>query len=268
MTQGQASQGGREFRVLTLYQGQWGERITRNIEQNAPSHWVVNHWKGPRILPPIIDDPEDFLPPSLPPADLLLALGEHPGLAQLVPDAARLSGARAVIAPIDRAEWLPTGLATQLQGWLQDMGIASAFPRPFCSLGEKSYNRTPLVVQYGDPIIAHFAAHFGRPAFKARVEGDRVLKVQVVRDAACGCGRHVAEGLADCPLGEALEKAGMLHHHYPCLAGMVKDDDYRDTLMHVSGNLLKDALKEALQPHLKVVYLRPQGRVDLNNNET
>jgi|Deesub1362A_J573_1020465.scaffolds.fasta_scaffold01562_5 hypothetical protein len=261
MSEQQGPARGRQFGILCLFQGQWGERITRNLEEHAPGHWVISRWKAPKILPQIIDDPEDFLPDSFPAADLVLSLGEHPGLAQLVPEVARMCAAKAVIAPIDRGEWLPDGLASQLRGWLQEMGVASAFPKPFCSLTENSYNRTPQVVGYEDPIIAHFAAHFGRPAFRARVEGERLVHLEVQRDAACGCARHTAEGLAGCLLSEALEKAGMLHHHYPCLAGMTKDDNYRDTLMHVSGNLLKDALKEALQPYLKVVYLRPQGRI-------
>jgi hypothetical protein len=61
---------------------------------------------------------------------------------------------------------------------------------------------------------------------------------------------------------QALEEAGMLHHHFPCLASMNQDPDYHDTLMHVSGNILKDSLKQALGDHLKVTYLRPTGQVD------
>ena len=32
--------------------------------------------------------------------------------------------------------------------------------------------------------------------------------------------------------------------------------------MHVSGNIMKEALKEALGEHLKVGYIRLQGYVD------
>jgi hypothetical protein len=41
---------------------------------------------------------------------------------------------------------------------------------------------------------------------------------------------------------------------------MNKDEDYRDTLMHVSGNLLKDRVRDSLKTHLAVNYIRPQGR--------
>jgi len=37
------------------------------------------------------------------------------------------------------------------------------------------------------------------------------------------------------------------------------DPQYGDTLMHVSGNIMKDALREALGPHLQTRYIRPAG---------
>ena len=37
------------------------------------------------------------------------------------------------------------------------------------------------------------------------------------------------------------------------------DPQYGDTLLHVSGNIMKDALKEALAEHLQVRYIRPAG---------
>ena len=40
------------------------------------------------------------------------------------------------------------------------------------------------------------------------------------------------------------------------------DPLYGDTLMHVSGNIMKDALKEALGDKLEDGYIRPQGFVD------
>jgi len=44
---------------------------------------------------------------------------------------------------------------------------------------------------------------------------------------------------------------------------MNKDSDYFDTLMHVSGDHLRDAVKDEIRPHLTPVpYLRPSGRVD------
>jgi hypothetical protein len=249
-----------DFRVLAVFQGQWGQRKAENIQNHAPQDWSVESWTAPRILPPIIDYPEDFLPETLPPADLVLALGDVPGLAQLVPDIVRMSGARAVIAPIDHNEALPAGLARQLKQWLDDMGVASAFPKPFCSLGKTSYNRKPRDTQYEDPLIQRFAEHFGKPSMRVEVAEGKISKVDVLRDAACGCTRYVAEHLIGTAVDESVDEAGMLHHHYPCLASMNKDQDYLDTLMHVSGNILQDVLKDEVRGHLSPVpYLRPHG---------
>lgn len=257
---GDGQSGEVDFRVLAVYQGQWGQRITENIKQHAPSDWSVDTWAAPRILPPVIDDPEDFLPPSFAPADLVLALGEVAGLAQLIPDIVRLSGARTVIAPIDRNESLPAGLARQLKQWLDDMGVTSAFPKPFCSLGLESYNRKPMATAYDDPLIRRFAEHFGKPSLRVEVIDDKIAEMEVLRDAACGCARYVAEHLVGTSVDDSIEEAGMLHHHYPCLASMNKDQDYLDTLMHVSGNILQDALKDEVRGHLSPVpYLRPHG---------
>ncbi|MGD8554184.1 MAG: DUF166 family protein [Anaerolineales bacterium] len=253
------------FRLLAVTQGQWGERIAENINKHAPSDWQVETWSAPRVLPLVIDEPEVFLPPALPQADLVLALGDTAALAQLIPDIVRQTHSRAVIAPIDRNTSLPAGLAGQLEQWLDDMGVASVFPRPFCSLGEQTYNHKPLVKPYQDELIRRFSAHFGRPRFKATVSEGRIQTLEVLRDAACGCARHVAQGLVGTSVDEALEKAGLLHHHYPCLASMNKDQDYLDTLMHVSGNILQDALKDEVRGYLSPVpYLRPSG---LSENE-
>ena len=44
-------------------------------------------------------------------------------------------------------------------------------------------------------------------------------------------------------------------------ASMAIEPLYGDRLMPVSGNILKDALKEALGEYLEVGYIRPQGYV-------
>lgn len=249
--------------VLTVTQGTWGERIAANIHDHAPERWQVERWAAPRVIPPIVDDPDDYLPATFAPADLIIALGETAGLAQLIPEIVRKARARAVIAPVDFNEALPPGLIRQLKGWVEPLGAAIVFPKPFCSLTPTTINRTPLVQTYDDPLIRAFAEHFGQPAFDIQVSSGRIASVAVQRDAACGCAHHVAEGLVGLPVDQAVEAAGMLHHHFPCLASMNQDADYHDTLMHVSGDYLRDAVKDSIRPHLTPTpYLRPSGRVD------
>jgi hypothetical protein len=247
------------MRILAVITGEYGQRHVDNIRAHAPDGWQVEVWRAPAVLPPVIDYPEDYLPPGLPPADLLLAFGEHRGVAELIPEVARMTGARAVIAPVDREEWLPRGLARQLRGWLADMDVACATPKPLCSLTETHYNVRRQRVAHDDPLIAAFARHFGRPDLHIMVDPQArtIAAVEVVRDACCGCVRFVAQGLVGVSADEAEQEAGMLHHHYPCLAGMIKDPDFNDTLMHVSGNILKDQVGEQVRPYKEVLYIVP-----------
>jgi hypothetical protein len=250
------------MRVLAVISGEYGQRHVDNLRANGPSDWQIEVWRAPAVLPPVIDDPEDFLPPSLPAADLILAFGEHQGVAELIPEIARLTGARAVIAPVDREEWLPRGLARQLRGWLADIDVACVTPQPLCSLTETQSGLRRQREEYENPLIAEVARHFGRPELRITVDPETrtITEVEVDRDAFCGCARHVAQGLVGVSADEAEEKAGLLHHHFPCLAGMVVDDDLHDTLMHVSGNILKEQVAEQVRPHKQIVYIVPGTR--------
>jgi hypothetical protein len=259
---------GDSFRVLVITQALWGERIAANIKERAPTEWTVDSLSVPLPLPPVIDDPDEFLPASLPQVDLLLALGEIPGLAQLIPDLVRRTRAMAVIAPIDHTSALPHGLQAQVTAWLEPMDVPIVFPKPFCSLTLHTTGVLARETGYDDSVIRRFAASFGRPEFRIQVEDGRIADVAVTRDSACGCAHHIAERLVGTPVDEAVEATGMLHHHFPCLASMAQDPDYGDTLMHVSGHLVRDAVRGELSEHLTPVpYLRPDGLSELPREE-
>lgn len=250
------------MRILAVITGEYGQRHVDNLRAHGPSDWQIDVWRAPAVLPPIVDYPEDFVPDSLSEATLVLAFGEHKGVAELIPQVAKVIGAQAVIAPVDRETWLPRGLARQLRGWLADMGVTCVTPKPLCSLTESHYNVRRHQEAYDDPTIAAFARHFGRPAFNISVdpESRTITQVEVMRDAVCGCARHVAQGLLGVSVDDAEREAGLLHHHYPCLAGMVKDPDFNDTLMHVSGNILKEQVKEQIQDYKEIAYIVPGKR--------
>ncbi len=247
------------MRILVIITGEYGQRHVDNIRAHGPSDWQIEVWKAPSVYPMVIDYPEDFLPDDLPPADLVLAFGEHKGVAELVPEVVKVTGARGVVAPVDREEWLPRGLARQLRGWLADMEVVCVTPKPLCSLTETTYNVRRHQVEYDEPLIAEFARYFGRPEFDITVDPQArvITQVEVVRDAVCGCGRYVAERLVGVSADEAEIQAGLFHHHYPCLAGMVKDPDFNDTIMHASGNILKDMVARQVKPYRRVVYVVP-----------
>jgi len=256
------------MRILAAVQGNWGRRKVENIRNNGPAAWSIEVFEPPLALPQIVDDPDEFLPNDLPQADLLLYLGESPGTAQLLPAIVRKCRARSVIAPVDNSAWLPSGLAGQIKKELGDAGIASVFPKPFCTLTAKSYNYRRSAEQYDDSLIAEFTSHFGMPQVRVSVDpgSKKVERVDVIRDAACGNTRYVAHGLIGVSADDAEFEAGMLHHHYPCLAAMTVeqiDDRLQDTLMHVAGYIMRDNIAEQVKPFKKPAqYAKPSEYVE------
>ena len=256
---------GTSLRILAIISGEYGARHVANILAHGPQHWQITTWQAPVILPPVIDYPEDYLPSSLPASDLILSFAEHRGVAELLPDIVQLSGAQAVIAAIDNEAWLPRGLARQLRGWLERLGVGCATPKPLCSLTEKDFGVTRRQrIDYDHPLIREFALYFGQPEFEIEVDPETRLinAARVRRDVVCGCARFVAEGLIGVSADDAEEKAGLLHHHFPCLASMGKDIDFGDTLMHVSGNVMKDQVAEQVRPYKRTQYIAPGSRSD------
>jgi hypothetical protein len=251
------------MRILAIISGEYGQRHVDNIRAHGPTDWVIEVWRAPSVLPPVIDYPEGYLPDELPPADLILSFGEHPGVAELLPDIAQMTGAQAVVAAVDSEVWLPRGLARQLRGWLRDVGVACVTPKPLCSLTDTHYSiGRRQRIEYNDPRIAEFSHYFGQPDLHITVDplSRRITSAEVVRDSVCGCARHVAQGLVGVSADDAEEKAGLLHHHYPCLAAMGIDTDYGDTLMHISGNILKNNVRTQVKPFKDIRYMRTAAR--------
>jgi hypothetical protein len=253
------------MRILAIVSGEYGARHVENIRKFGPASWEVHVWQAPSSFPIVIDYPEDYVPSGLPPADLICSFAEHRGVAELLPDIAKMTGAKAVLAGVDNESWLPRGLARQLRGWLADLGVACATPKPLCSLTEKDFGVTRHQrIPYDSSELSEFATHFGQPGLLIDVDPETrtIRSVVVQRDAVCGCARYVAERLVGVDVEEASEKAGLLHHHYPCLASMGKDVDFGDTLMHVSGNVLKDNVEAQVKPFRRIQYIAPGIRAE------
>ena len=257
------------MQLLAVVTGEYGRRIAHNVREYGPKDWTVNLWTAPSHFPIVIDEPRDFLPASLPPADLILAMAETPGVAELLPDVAKMCGAVAMIAPIDNNAWLPKGLMNQLRGWMKEVGVTSVFPKPFCSLTENAYSIRGQRVEYQNDLIAEFARHFGKPRVQVTVddESKTIASCDITLDAPCGCMRFTAQGIVGVNLDDAEFQAGMLHHHYPCLCSMGVDPDYADTLLHVSGNIFRDAFTEAVKPYREVHFFKPDGFVESDTSD-
>lgn len=249
------------MKILAIVSGEYGKRHVRNIQEFSPKDWEIETWQTPLVFPPFIDDPEDFLPDQLPLSDLILSFAEHKGAAELLPDIARMTNAQAVLVAVDDELWLPRGLDRQLHGWLEEAGIDCATPKPLCSLTESTYGVTRHeTAEYDNPLIAEFARYFGKPELTLEIDPDthNITSAEVVRDAVCGCARFTAEGLVGLSANEAEEKAGLFHHHYPCLASMQKLPHFdHDTLMHISGQILKNNVGAQVKPFKQVRTFKP-----------
>jgi thymidylate synthase len=213
-----------------------------NVKTHAPDGWDISQLVITQDLPAIIDEVDPFIPEKPPEADLLISLGEHPGVAQMIPDIVMRSNAKAVIAPADNRVWLPAGLARQVQQKLQKKGIDMVYPVPFCLLSEKDSE---------NEYIKEFARYFGIPVVDIEIDDDIVSRVTVKKEAPCGSTRYVAQNLPDTRLSEAVEQSGLQHHQYPCLATMVMDKEFEDTLMHRAGLALKLAVEKSLKEEKK-----------------
>ena len=76
------------MKILAIVSGEYGKRHVRNIKEHGPEHWEINTWQTPPAFPPFIDDPDDFLPDEMDPADLVLSFAELKGAAELLPEIA------------------------------------------------------------------------------------------------------------------------------------------------------------------------------------
>jgi hypothetical protein len=249
------------LRILAIITGEYGKRHVANILRHGPATWSVSDWRAPSPLPPVIDEPDEFVPDTLPSADLILSFAESAAVALLIPTVVRTTGARSVIAGVDNEAWLPRGLAQQLRGWLREMGVTCVTPKPLCSLTEGHYGlRRGAREPYQDALISEFARYFGKPELLLSVDPSTrtITHVEVQRDSVCGNARFIAEKLVGVSTDAAEQEAGLLHHHYPCLASMGVDADFGDTLMHVSGNTLRDVVAEQVQPFKAVRYVVPE----------
>lgn len=253
------------MRVLIIEQGPYGDRIARNVKARCPEGWKVQSFKLTTALPPLIDDPEEFLPSELPQADLIVFLSETEQSPQLIPDIVEMTGATGVIAPVDNSQWVPMGLKNQIQRELSTKSVGSAFPKTFCTLTEESYGYRHAAESYESNVIADFAKHFGRPKFIITVNPETKLieSAEVVRGAPCGSSHHTAQGLIGLHADEVIPKAGLICHHFPCQASMQQeqiDKVLYDTLMHLSGYVVNEEIEEQIEPYRTPRrYMTPPG---------
>lgn len=237
--------------IYIIYSGPLGEQMVNTIATKEASE-IVNvyelkpetieeeHPSETNIWSKIWETPEEYIPRDLPilECDLLLVIGIHPKLGDIIPPIAEKLKAKAVLYPIDDKAHAPEAKKS-VENDLEARKIYVEFPEPFCTL-EKSKN----------PYIDKFAKIFGRPKFEIKLDRNKkTLKdVKVIRNTPCGSAFCVSKKLANFPYQDraALIKKILDEHHNEsaenyCLAEM----DPHHPLMQEAGDLLKDAVFEA-----------------------
>jgi hypothetical protein len=161
-----------------------------------------------------------------------------------LPEHLKKAGIKALIAPIEDWQEVPTGTRKQMEQKCKELGLECAFPKPFCTLEPEETK----------PIIARFIeeTHVGRPLLEistTTIGKDEVIEYAAVRRSApCGSTWYIARKLAGVStkqdvLYDAIAKA---HHSFPCTATMVTDPETKEPVLHIGGFTIREEVDKAL----------------------
>ena len=265
-----------ENKILTLifiYSGEFAERVIRNLI-NDPSfckscglycdsckYGVYSYVKNiraaielpsPAELPTFIDNPEAYMPKKIPKADLCISSGLHKDLLLELPYVIEKAGVKGLIVPIEDFMEVPSGLRRQLEEICVELGLESAFPKPFCSLEPAE----------GKPTISKFVNELkvGRPQLEISIirrgNSEVIGSTVVRRSAPCGSTWYVAKKLIGTEtkrdiLYDVIAKA---HHSYPCTATMNVDPETKEPILHLGGFIIREEVEKALK---QAEFLKP-----------
>jgi len=196
----------------------------------------------PITLPEFIEDNvEDYLPKNIPKADIAIVSEIHNDLLLELSHLLKKSEIGAIIIPIET----PSQLAmSQIMDICQKEEIEVAFPKPFCALDPDE----------DMPLISRFVDEFqiGKPKLKIRLDSDRkIVSADVLKSAPCGSTWFVAKQILGFDVDDQRElwnRVSESHHSYPCTAGMQKDWELKDTILHKAGYLIREAVEDAIHP--------------------
>jgi len=95
------------MKLYIISSGKYGSRIVNSLAEMGLASSMVGLEEIPEDLPEFIDDFEQYVPKSIPQADLILAVGLFGDINMIVPLIARESGAKSVIIPIHNPDRYP-----------------------------------------------------------------------------------------------------------------------------------------------------------------
>lgn len=212
---------------------------------------IIGAYQIPANLPSFLEDAEKYLPENIPHNDVVVAINIHPDILIELPSYIQKFGSKALIVPIEEPQWCTLGLQNQITKKCQELGLECAFPKPFCSLEKNS-----------GKIIDEFIDYFkiGRPRIDLEVKDGVITLANALQSAPCGCTYYVAQKLRstyvdkmdEASINELNEVISKAHHAYPCTASMMRDPVLKDTILHKSGYILREAVHESLRNALKL----------------
>ena len=224
-------------------------------------------------VPDFIEEPEQYLPKNLPSVDFILVVGIHQDLLSGLPEYLKDSeNLKAVIVPVENPKWAPAGLQVQVLEDFEKSGIQAAFPKPFCALSKElnEDNKIGFHLTKEHNYIYEFIDYYkiGAPivSFLLNKDGESIEDSCVLQSAPCGSTYYICQQLkskyfkngkaGNLSLNERISKA---HHAYPCNASMDQDSILKDSILHVAGYLVRNAVRRDLnleeQEGEKLVYV-------------
>jgi hypothetical protein len=189
----------------------------------------------------MVDNPRELLKGArLHQCDLLMLVGVHHDLLASAEILVEETGAKAIIVPVEDSTWLPPGLRIQVKANMNDIGIESAFPKPFCTL---DFGEGKLI----DEFIKTY--RIGLPICKAEIKNDIISEIHVERSAPCGCSWYVAQKIRGHNITDReglFDTIAKAHHAYPCTGSMNVDRELGDALLHIAGYNARQAICNAV----------------------
>ena len=258
---------GEGLKLIVFYNGDFGERVVGNLInysgfciscgeactqcRNVRPGYAENvvalvEMPDPSTLGDFIDDVEPYLPKAIPQADIAIVMNVHPDILFGLLPKLKEAGVKAIIGCSEKPKELPLGQRKQLEELGANLGIETAFAKPFCAM--RPDPAKPNIADFlekagiGDPLIEVALQ-------KSREGKDHIVAANVVRSAPCGSTWFVAKRLLglepDQP--DIRERISEAHHAYPCTASMDRDTELGDTILHKGGYIIRDAVENAFK---------------------
>lgn len=233
------------------------DKCREQVKSHANS--IYFYEKVGENAPDFIEEPEEFLPQNLPNVDFLLIIGIHQDLLASLPDFLKNKEIKAVIVPIEDPKWVPPGLQAQVLKDFEKNNIQAAFPKPFCALSkeESDFNNVGVNLTQKHDHVDEFIDYYkiGKPIVSLLLskDGEFIEDACVLQSAPCGSTYYIVQQLkskyfkngksGELSLNERISKA---HHAYPCNASMDQDSILKDSILHVGGYLVRNAIRKEL----------------------